>query len=90
MFMLQGRVVRVLDSNPECVGVNVRRAENPPQALESYRKLILYYLHHKPLLEEMNSGYLEGRCPSCNWVGRVGELGPHCPMCGGTVERIQP
>jgi hypothetical protein len=89
MFMLQGRVVRILESNPERVGVNVRRSDNPPQALDSFRKLILYYLHHKPLLEELNAGYFEGRCASCNWVGRVGERRPRCAMCGGTVERIQ-
>ncbi len=84
-FLLQGRVVRVQEA--ECAGVNVRRTDNPQEALESYRKLVLYYLRHRPLLEELNSGYFEGRCPVCSWVGRVGERGQRCPMCGGLVER---
>jgi hypothetical protein len=87
-FLLQGRVVRVLDASPERVGVNVRRTENPPEALESYRRLILYYLHHRPLLEELNSGVFQGRCAACNWVGHVAEQGPSCPMCQGPVERV--
>ncbi len=88
-FMLQGRVVRVLESNPERVGVNVRRAENSPEALESYRKLILHYLHNRSRLEELNSGVFEGRCAACNWVGHVAEQGPSCPMCQGPVERVE-
>ena len=86
-FLLQGRVVRVLESHPERVGVSMRRAENPPEALESYRRLILYYLRHRTLLEDLNSGVFEGRCPSCNWVGHVTEQSPGCPMCHGPVER---
>jgi hypothetical protein len=87
-FMLQGQVVRVLESNPERVGVNVRRTENPPEALESYRGLILHYLRNRTLLEDLNSGVFQGRCPSCNWVGHVAEQGPSCPMCSGPVERV--
>jgi hypothetical protein len=87
-FMLQGRVVRILESNPERVGINVRRTDNSQEALESYRKLILYYLHHRPLLAELNSGHFQGRCASCDWVGRVGERGLSCPTCGGPVERV--
>jgi hypothetical protein len=87
-FMLQGRVVRIQVTSPELTGINVRRTDNSQEALESYGKLILYYLHHKPLLEELNSGYFEGRCASCNWVGHVGERGPRCPMCGEPVERV--
>ncbi len=87
-FMLQGRVVRVLESNPERVALNVRRTENAQDALESYRKLILHYLHNRPLLEELNSGVFEGRCAACNWVGHVAEQGPSCPMCRGPVERV--
>ncbi len=86
-FMLQGRVVRVLESHPERVGVNVRRTENPSQALESYRRLILFYLHNRALLDELNSGVFEGRCATCNWVGHVTEQSPRCPMCQAPVER---
>jgi hypothetical protein len=86
-FMLQGQVVWAQAVGAEHVGVVVRRSENVPEALESYRKLMLHYLRHKPLAAELGSGYFEGRCPSCSWVGRVGELGPRCPMCGTTVER---
>jgi hypothetical protein len=86
-FLLQGRVVRVLDSSPERVGVNVPRTENPPEALESYRRLILFYLRNRTLLEELNSGVFEGRCAACNWVGHVAEQSPSCPMCHGSVER---
>jgi phage FluMu protein Com len=46
---------------------------------------VLHYLHHKPLLEDMNQGYFEGRCPSCEWIGRVGRRRPHCSRCGGAV-----
>jgi hypothetical protein len=88
-FMLQGRVVRVLESNPERVGVNVGRTENPPQALESYRRLILHYLHNRSQLDELNSGVFQGRCAACNWVGHVAEQGPSCPMCQGPVERVE-
>jgi len=87
-FLLQGRVVRVLESNPERVGVDVRRTENSPEALQAYRRLILHYLHNRSLLEELNSGVFEGRCAACNWVGHVAEQGPSCPMCQGPVERV--
>lgn len=87
-FMLQGRVVRVLESNPERVALNVRRTENSEEALESYRKLILHYLRNRSLLDELNSGVFEGRCAACNWVGHVAEQGPSCPMCRGPVERV--
>ncbi len=88
-FMLQGQVVRVLESSPERVGVNVRRADNAPEALESYRRLILHYLHNRSQLEELNSGVFKGRCAACNWVGHVAEQGPSCPMCQGAVERVE-
>ena len=65
-FLLQGQVVRVLESSPERVGVNVRRTENPPEALESYRRLILFYLRNRSLLDELNSGVFQGRCAACN------------------------
>ncbi len=88
-FMLQGRVVRILARQPEAMGINVRRNENSEEALASFRKLVLYYLRHKPLLNEVDSGYFEGRCVCCDWVGHVGTRNPTCAVCGEPVKPLE-
>ncbi len=87
-FTLIGDIVRLVGQPPEqAMGIRVDRHRTTPDALSHYRGFVLYYLRHKPLLEEVNSGYFEARCHSCGWVGRVGRRNPVCSLCGGDVER---
>ena len=87
-FNLTGRVTRVVDGSDPLVGVRIDRAGSSAEALAQYRNYVVYYLRHKPLLEEISSGYFEGRCVTCDWVGRVGRRNPTCSNCGGEVERL--
>jgi hypothetical protein len=87
-FTLSGEVVRVSQNDPSAVGLKVNRSRNTPEAAGHYRNLIRYYLRHRPLLEEVNSGYFEGRCSECGWVGRVGRRRPNCSRCGGFVKPL--
>lgn len=87
-FVLTGQVVRALDPGSGGVGVDVSRGRNSTEALASFRKLVLFYLRRKPLLEEINSGGFEGRCASCDWTGRVARQAPECPACGLDVVRL--
>ena len=88
-FALTGTVRRVLlSAEPgaaDAMGIEIDREATSADALKNYRRVVLHYLHHKPLLENMNQGYFEGRCPSCEWIGRVGRRRPHCSRCGGAV-----
>jgi hypothetical protein len=68
------------------VGVELDRKATPPEGIQGYRTLVLHYLHHKPLLDDVTKGYFEGRCTKCDWAGRVGAKAPRCPRCGGKVE----
>lgn len=85
-FTLSGEVIRLQTDDSRTIGLKVNRARNPPEAAGHYRNLIRYYLHHRPLTEEINSGYFEGRCAECGWVGRVGGRRPICSRCGGAVK----
>jgi len=69
----------------DAMGFELDRDVTSADALKNYKKVVLHYLHHKPLLEDMTQGYFEGRCPSCEWIGRVGRRRPHCSRCGGQV-----
>ncbi len=89
-FSLSGRVVRIIDPLANGVGVEVDRKATPPEGIQGYKTLVLHYLHHKPLLEDVNKGYFEGRCTKCGWVGRVGARAPRCSRCGGKVEPVRP
>ena len=86
-FSLAGRVSRIIAAEPggseESMAVHVDRAATPQEALKNYRMLVLHYVRHRPLLEDVDKGYFEGRCSSCGWVGRVGQQKPICPHCGG-------
>jgi hypothetical protein len=88
-FALTGIVRRVLLSQDpataDAMGIEIDREATSADALKNYRRVVLHYLHHKPLLEDMNQGYFEGRCPSCDWIGRVGRRRPHCSRCGGAI-----
>jgi hypothetical protein len=88
-FSLTGKVVNVFDPLSNGVGVEVNRKTNPPEAIQNYRTLVLHYLHHRPLLDDVAKGYFEGRCTKCGWVGRVGTRAPKCSRCGGAVEPIR-
>jgi hypothetical protein len=88
-FGLTGQVVRILDEIVNGVGIEVNRKANTPEAVQSYKTLVLHYLHHRPLLDDVGRGYFEGRCTKCGWVGRVGARAPKCSRCGGTVEPIR-
>jgi hypothetical protein len=85
-FSLVGRVVNVFNPVTSGVGVEVDRKATPPEAIQSYRTLVLHYLHHRPLLDDVAKGYFEGRCTACGWTGRVGAKAPRCPRCRGPVE----
>ena len=80
-FAVLGRVVRVIGENSEGMAVEVDRKGTPQDALQHYRILVRHYLKHKPLLEDINKGYFEGKCESCGWVGRVGRRAPKCSQC---------
>ena len=88
-FTLLAHVRRVLTDNESGartgIAIEIDRKSSAAEALENYRRLVLHYLHHKPLLDDMNKGYFEGRCESCDWVGRVGERRAVCAKCGGSV-----
>jgi hypothetical protein len=88
-FSVNGRVVRLLDEIPNGVGVEWNRRATSPEAANNYRTLVLHYLHHRPLLEDVGKGYFEGRCAKCGWVGRVGARAPRCSRCGGKVEPVR-
>ena len=89
-FSLVGRVVNVFDPVTNGVGVEVDRKATPPEGVQSYKTLVLHYLRHRPLLEDVGKGYFEGRCEKCGWVGRVGARAPRCSRCGGKVEPVRP
>ena len=88
-FSLVGRVSRLIADPNEpgdvlAMAIQVDRAATSEDARKNYRLLVLHYVRHRPLLEEVDKGYFEGRCTSCGWVGRVGQRKPQCPHCGGT------
>jgi hypothetical protein len=91
-FALTGTVRRVLMSQDpgtsDAMGIEIDREATSADALKNYRKVVLHYLHHKPLLEDLNQGYFEGRCPSCEWIGRVGRRRPYCSRCGAAVSPV--
>lgn len=88
-FSLVGRVSRIIaDPDTErdalAMAIQVDRSATTEEARKNYRLLVLHYVRHRPLLEDVDKGYFEGRCPSCGWVGRVGKRKPQCSHCGGT------
>jgi len=84
-FLLLGTVVRVTDEVPPAAVVELNREATGEEALGQYRKLVLHFIRHRGLLEELWKGYFEARCPACGWIGRVGERSKTCAKCGGTV-----
>ena len=89
-FSIIGQVVRIVDPVANGVGVQVSRTATTPESVQSYKTLVLHYLRHRPLLEDVGKGYFEGRCTQCGWVGRVGARAPRCSRCGGKVEPVRP
>lgn len=91
-FALTGIVRRVLLSQDpdtsDAMGIEIDREATSADAMKNYRKVVLHYLHHKPLLEDLTNGYFEGRCQTCDWIGRVGRRRPHCSRCGAAVAAI--
>lgn len=88
-FSLVGRVTRVIDPTANAVAFEIDRKATPMEGTQGFKTLVLYYLRHKPLLENVTKGYFEGRCGQCGWVGRVGERSPRCARCGGKVEPMR-
>ncbi len=84
-FELHGRVARVTEEEPPSLGIQIDRQASSKEALQQYRKLVLHYLRHRPLLEQQLYGVFEGRCTSCEWIGRVSSKKPCCSVCGGSV-----
>jgi hypothetical protein len=89
-FILQGQVARVVTGDSPGLGVAINRESSSPEALDQFRRLVLHYMHHKPLLDELAANFFEGRCVACDWVGHVGTLTPVCPLCTGRVEPLDP
>ena len=89
-FDLVCHVVRFIEGESPGVAVKIDRDESSSAALRHYRKLVLHYLEHRPLLDELDKGYFEGKCESCGWVGRVGERNAKCSRCGERVVPISP
>ena len=91
--MLVGKVKGMITDDesgtPVAMGVEIDRDTTTPEALQGYRSLVRHYLHHRPLLEGVDKGYFEGRCPACGWLGRVGSRNPVCSRCGQKVEPVQ-
>lgn len=88
-FDLTCHVVRVIEGELPGIAVKIDREDTSSAALRHYRKLVLHYLEHRPLLDELDKGYFEGKCEACGWIGRVGERNPVCSRCGGAVKQIQ-
>lgn len=88
-FLLLCKVVRDTDDAPPAVVVEVNREATGEEALGQYRKLVLHFIRHRGLLEELWKGYFEARCPACGWIGKVGERTKTCAKCGGTVVPIK-
>jgi hypothetical protein len=84
-FVLTGKVVRSLQPRSTGVGLDVSGNRNTPEALASFRRLVLFHLRRKPLLEEIDTADFEGHCTSCDWVGRVSRQSPRCPVCVSEV-----
>ena len=89
-FVLLGRVVRIVTGKEPGVGIVIDRAGSADTALEQFRRLVLHYMRHRPLLAELARDFFEGRCEECEWVGRVGTRSPVCPRCGGRVRAFDP
>ncbi len=89
-FILHGRVARVVTGSSPGVGVAIDRAGSPPESLEHFRQLVLHYMRHRPLLDELVRDFFEGRCKECGWIGRVGARSPVCPRCGERVRPLDP
>lgn len=89
-FILHCRVVRVVDDGLPGLGIAIDRGESPAEALNHLRQLVLHYMRHKPLLDEIERDFSEGRCEACGWIGRVGTRAPNCPRCGGRVRALDP
>ena len=89
-FILHGRVVRVIAGPSPGVGIEIDRQGSLPEALSFFRVLVLHYMRHKPLLDELVRDFFEGRCQGCDWIGRVGARSPVCPRCGGPVRALDP
>lgn len=92
-FALTGWVRRILtERGPEgeikAMGIEIDREATSSDALTNYRRLVLHYVRHRPLLDNMNKGYFEGRCKSCEWIGRVGRRSPYCSRCGSEVSPL--
>jgi hypothetical protein len=88
-FLLLGTVVRLTDDVPQAAVVEVNRKATGEEALAQYRKLVLHFIHHRGLLEDLWKGYFEARCPACGWLGKVGERSKTCAKCGGTVVPVK-
>ncbi len=91
-FALVAVARRILPSKdtgePSAVGLEIDRELSSADAQKNYRRVVRHYLHHRPLLEDMSKGYFEGRCTSCDWVGRVGKRSPLCSRCGAKMVEL--
>lgn len=91
-FALVARVRRTLtrdvDGEPTGLGVEIDRGHSSADALQNYKRLVRHYLHHRPLLDENAPGFIECKCESCAWIGRVRRRHPVCARCGQRVVAV--
>jgi hypothetical protein len=88
-FALVASVKRIVDSGvpgePTAMGLEIDREATSADAQKNFKTLVRHYLHHRPLLGAVGEGFIEGRCTSCDWVGRTGKRRPRCPRCASRV-----
>jgi hypothetical protein len=89
-FILHGRVARLVTGRSPGLGIAIDREGSSAETLQHFRLLVLHYLRHKPLLDQLERDFFEGRCEACDWIGRVGARSPVCPRCGRRVRALDP
>ncbi len=85
-FALFGHVCRI---EPTGVAIEIDRGQSDKETLDRFRTLVLHYLRHRPILNELAPRFYEGRCRECGWIGRVAGRAPTCARCGGKVGPVR-
>lgn len=92
-FALVASVKRILDAGEagelSAMGLEIDREATSADAQKNFRTLVRHYLHHRPLLDSVGEGFIQGRCTSCDWIGRTGKRNPRCPRCTSRVVSVE-
>ena len=87
-FSLTARIVRAESEPSPSIAVALDRKKIPRDTYDSFRRLVLHYIRHRALLDELERGFAEMRCVECSWIGHVSEQRPRCSRCGGEVRPV--